>query len=263
MKTIVITGSTRGIGFGLAQNFWKRDCSVMINGRTQQSVDEGLENLSGLAPSERLSGFPCDVRNYEQIEALWETAKKHFGHIDIWINNAGLAHGPVEFWNQTPEQINNVINVNMTGTLYGTRVALLGLREQGGGFLYNMEGLGSRGGQMVAGMALYGTTKAGLSYFDDAMMKECEGTPVKFGALLPGMVVTDMLVGQRMRSEEEWERTKRIFNILADRVETVTPWLVDQMLANDRNGVRISWLTRSKVMMRFLMAPFSRRNVVD
>jgi DICT domain-containing protein len=84
------------------------------------------------------------------------------------------------------------------------------------------------------------------------------------GALRPGMVLTDLVTGQyEGRPEEEWQDAKRIFNILADRVETVTPWLAQKVLANQRSGVRITWLTRRKVMGRFLAAPFHKRDLFE
>lgn len=122
---------------------------------------------------------------------------------------------------------------------------------------------GSSGGNMVKGMALYGSTKAALRFFTDQLMQEVEGTPVRVGALRPGMVVTDMLTEQFEGRPEEWQRARRIFNILADRVEPVTNWLARRILENDRNGVRISYISRSKILWRFLTAPISRRNLFE
>jgi hypothetical protein len=75
------------------------------------------------------------------------------------------------------------------------------------------------------------------------------------------MVVTDLLTNQYEDRPQDWEQAKRIFNILADRVETVTPWLAQRLLENNRTGARISWLTRRKIMWRFLTAPFSERDL--
>jgi hypothetical protein len=75
------------------------------------------------------------------------------------------------------------------------------------------------------------------------------------------MVVTDLLTGQYRDRPDEWERAKRIFNILADRVETVAPWLAERVLANTQSGARIRWLTRSKLIGRFLAAPFRKRDL--
>jgi short-subunit dehydrogenase len=110
-------------------------------------------------------------------------------------------------------------------------------------------------------MTLYSTTKYGLHYLTDALVAETQDTPVLVGALSPGMVITDMLTREEVRSEEDWESTKRIFNILADRVEDVAPWMASQILDNDRTGVRIKWLTRGKIMTRFLTAPFRKRDL--
>ena len=145
---------------------------------------------------------------------------------------------------------------------YGAKVALQGMRQQGFGTLYNMEGLGSDG-RKVEGLTLYGCTKSALRYLTDALAQEVKGSPVQVGSLSPGMVVTDLLTKQYEDRPEEWEHAQRIFNILADRVETVTPWLAEKVLNNKKNGARIKWLTRRKSMGRFLAATFRKRNLFE
>jgi NAD(P)-dependent dehydrogenase (short-subunit alcohol dehydrogenase family) len=262
MKTIVITGSTRGIGYGLADAFLNLGCAVTLNGRTQDSVEQALEGLAAKHGAERLLGHSCDVTDLQQVQALWDAAKTHWGQIDIWINNAGIAHPQMGFIDLPPERIQAVVETNVIGAMYGAKVALRGMLEQGFGVLYNMEGLGS-GGRRVEGLTLYGTTKHSLRYLTDALAQEVQGTPIQVGALRPGMVVTDMLTSQFEGQPEEWERAKRAFNILADRVETVTPWLAQKALSNDKNGARIVWLSRLKVMGRFLMAPVRQRDLFE
>lgn len=261
MKNIVITGSTRGIGYGLADSFLALGCGVAISGRTPAGVEQAVARLASKYGPDRILGQPCDVTRREQVQALWDAAQARFGVIDIWINNAGTAHPQLDFWDCSPEQIQAVVNTNVIGAMYGAQVALRGMLDQGFGSFYNMEGLGSDGSR-VEGLTLYGTTKYGLRYLTDALVQETRGTPIRVGALRPGMILTEMVTGQYgERPEEEWEAAKRIFNILADRVETVTPWLAQKVLANDRTGVRISWLTRWKVMGRFLAAPFRKRDL--
>ena len=134
--------------------------------------------------------------------------------------------------------------------------------EQGFGSIYNMEGLGSSG-PIIRGLALYGTSKSALSYLTKSMAKETQGTPILVGGLRPGMVATKLIAEQYEGHPEEWERSKRIFNILSDHVETVTPWLARKVLNNNKNGVNIVWLTRFKVLKRFLTAPFHKRKIFD
>ena len=262
MKIIVITGSTRGIGYGLADAFLELGCAAVVSGRTEASVENAMIKLSANHEAERIFGQPCDVTQVEQVQKLWDGAKARFGRIDIWINNAGINHPRRDFWDHTPEEIYAVVDTNLIGTMYGSQVAISGMLDQGFGSLYNMEGLGSDG-RRVRGMALYSSTKYGLRYLTDSLVEETRGARVLVGALSPGMVLTDMLTSEEVRAEEDWEATKRIYNILADRVEDVTPWLARQVLDNERTGIRIKWLTRSKMLTRFLTAPFRKRDLLE
>jgi NAD(P)-dependent dehydrogenase (short-subunit alcohol dehydrogenase family) len=262
MTAIVITGSTRGIGLGLSDAFLERGCRLTISGRTQEAVDRAVAELSASHGADRLHGYACDVTDFEQVQALWEAARERWGRVDIWINNAGIAHAQTPLWKQPAEEIAAVVETNVIGAMYGAKVAMKGMLGQGSGSLYNMEGLGS-GGRRVEGLTAYGTTKAALAYLTEAMVEEAKGTPVIAGAIRPGMVATDMLTQQYKEHPERWQEAKRIFNILADRVETVAPWIADRVLANTKNGAHIQWLSRGKVMGRFLTAPFAKRDLFD
>jgi NAD(P)-dependent dehydrogenase (short-subunit alcohol dehydrogenase family) len=260
MKSVVITGSTRGIGYGLADSFLILGCGVTISGRTSAGVEEALVKLSASHDPDCVSGHPSDVTDIEQVQALWDAAKARFGKIDIWINNAGISTPQMNLWDLSPEQIKTVVNTNLVGAMHGAKVAIKGMLDQGFGSLYNMEGLGSDN-RKIEGLALYGTTKCGLRYLTDSLIQETKGTPLLVGALRPGMVLTDLVTKQYDGRPDDWERAKRIFNVIADRVETVAPWLAQKVITNTRTGVRFTWLTRGKLMGRFLMAPFCRRDL--
>ena len=262
MKSVVVTGSTRGIGYGLADSFLALGCAVVVSGRTPPGVENAATELSARHGASRVLGHPCDVTQLEQAKSLWDSATARFGRIDIWINNAGVSHFRDNCWEHTEEQIRTVVETNLLGTVYCAKVAIRGMLEQGGGSLYNMEGLGSDG-RKVKGLALYGTTKFAVRYFTKSLVEETAGTPVLVGALSPGMVVTDLLMGEFKERPEDWERARRVFNILADRVETVAPWLAREVLTNDKTGARIAWLTRPKVIGRFLAAPFRKRDLFE
>lgn len=261
MKTILITGSTRGIGYGLAENFLRLGQQVVLNGRRQESVDQALEELAHKYPGERMGGFPSDMGDYTQVKSLWDAAVARFGAVDIWINNAGIAQPQSDFWELEPDTIQQLIQTNVIGAMYGAKVALAGFKEQGWGAFYNMEGLGSDG-RKVPGLTLYGTSKRALNYLTDSLAAEVKGTAILVGALSPGMVLTDLILAQyKGRPREEWESARKIFNILADRVETVTPFLAEQVLKNTKNGARINWLSPAKASWRFLTAGISKRDL--
>ena len=262
MKKIVITGSTSGIGLGLAEAFLARDCTVTISGHSQTNLDKAYQELASKYDASRILSCFCEISHYDEVTGLWNAAKAKFGQVDIWINNAGGGHPETYIWDYSPETIDKVVAANVTGAWYGMNVALKGMKEQGSGSFYNMEGLGSSG-PVIKGLALYASTKSALAYLTTAAAKEVEGTPLIVGGLRPGMVATKLIKAQYEGHPEEWKRAEPIFNILSDRVETVAPWLATKILSNTRNGVRINWLTRPKVTMRFMSAPFHKRHIFD
>ncbi len=261
-KVIVITGSTRGIGFGLADSFLQRGCSVAISGRSQAAVDAAATKLSAKYDPKCIFSYPCDVQVFEQVKALWEASKAHFGKIDIWINNAGTSGEQKMVWEIPPEETRAIIDTNIAGLIYGSQVAVKGMLEQGYGAVYNMEGMGSDG-RKHNGLSLYGTSKYAVHYFTESLVNETKGKPIIIGALRPGMVITDLITDRYKDRPEDFENAKRIFNIIADRVENVTPWLADHILDNRSTGATISYLSQWKLMSRFVTSRFRKRNVFD
>lgn len=259
-KVVVITGSTRGIGLGLAEAFLAAGCRVVISGRSSERVEAALAGLVEKARDTALLGQACDVSQYEQVQALWEKAMAHFGRVDIWINNAGLSNDAAPYWQLAPEAYRTVVMTNILGAMHGARVALAGMLQQGFGAIYNMEGMGSDG-RKHPGLTPYGASKYALRYLSDALALEARGTPVLVGALRPGMVVTELLQRPASMSEAEWQRARRVFNLLADRIENVAPWLARQMLANRSNGGRFKYLTTGRLLSRILRMPFQKRTL--
>ncbi len=115
MKNIVITGSTRGIGFGLADAFLARGCRVMISGRKAEVVQQSVAELAQKYSKDTVYGNACDVTAYDQVQTLWAAAKSLFGTVDIWINNAGQGNTLTNFWELTPEKMKVVVRHQRPG----------------------------------------------------------------------------------------------------------------------------------------------------
>ncbi len=260
MKTIVITGSTRGIGYGLADEFLARGCQVVVNGRSPASVEKAIATLSQKYGPDRVVGQPGDVTRLEDHQALWDTAVARFAQVDIWINNAGIGHPMRMVWELPEELINQVIDIDLKGLIFGAQVAIRGMMAQGFGHVYNMEGFGSDG-RTRPGLSLYGSTKSAVRFLSRSLTKETANTPVKVSTLSPGMVITEFITGQYKDDPQGLEDAKQIFNTLADKVETVTPWLAEKVLANDKSGAHINWLTNAKIIQRFATARFTKRDL--
>ena len=261
MKTIVITGSTRGIGYGLADSFAALGCSIVLSGRKRENVEQAVKRLAEKHPSAGIAGFPCDVRELGQVQKLWDEAIKQFGQVDIWINNAGISNAMAPAWTLPQNDIERVIQTNIIGAINGCSVAVTNMLKQGHGAVYNMEGLGSEKYRHIAGMSLYAMTKAALRYYDDSLFQELKGKPVIAGAIQPGMVVTDLITAQSDGNEAQFKQVKWITNIIGNSVEEVTPWIAAKVLANTKNGARFRFMNTGKTMLRFLTAPFSKRDL--
>lgn len=261
MKTLVITGSTRGIGLGLAREFLKRGCRVMLSGRSKDTLDKALEALGGEFGQDNVYGTTCDVGVYESVQALWDAAAARFGTIDIWINNAGVNTPSVPLWELSARDISTVVATNLIGTMFGCKVAMQGMLRQGSGRIYLFEGHGSDD-RKVMGLAPYGATKRAVRYLHQSLQLDIKDTPVQIGAISPGIVLTDLILDQlKAAAPEKRTQNIKIFNILADTVETVTPWLAERVLADTKPASRIAWLTGPKAMGRFLTAGFRKRDL--
>jgi NAD(P)-dependent dehydrogenase (short-subunit alcohol dehydrogenase family) len=265
---IVITGSTRGLGFQLAREFLRCGCAVVIAGRTGAAVDAALAGLRSEFPRATLHGIPCDVAEPSQVQALWDGAVKALGGVDHWINNAGIGQPTTAIWDLEPGLMEAVVRTDLLGVLYGARVAMRGMASQprekgrGPGAIWFMEGHGSDG-RIMRGLSVYGAAKRALRYVARALAVEAQGTGVFVGALSPGIMLTDFTMKELGREDPAArERTKRVFNILADRPETVAAYLAPRILAVRRTGTLLVWLTGPKILFRFLFAGLLRRRVM-
>ncbi len=254
MKNIVITGSTRGIGLAMAEEFLRAGCNVTLSGRGETLPDTATKRLSGFV--DKYIYIPCNVQSKESLQMLWIKSAEKCDAIDIWINNAGQ-NAPYKFaWETAESYTQNIINTNITGMIFGSQVAAEMMLKQGGGAIYSMEGLGSND-MIQKKTILYGTTKRALTYFMKGLAKELEGTGVIAGRLSPGMMLTDFITKDPDGNESEVIRDgqfKRIFNILADTPETVAKFFIPEMLCNTKNDKHIAWLTNTKAALRFMSA---------
>ncbi len=249
-KTIVITGSTRGIGLGLAREFSALGHQLVINGRTKEKVTEIVGELQKTNPD--VIGVCGSVSEKETHLKLTEQAVSAFGKIDIWINNAGIPQPYKIFTDIDDKDINKLIDTNIKGLIWGTGIAARQMIKQGFGKIFNMEGFGSDG-RIMNKLTVYGTTKRAVNYFTKSVSKEIKNTPIQIGILSPGMVRTDFLNDPMISgSPEELKKFKKVYDILAEDVDVVSKFLVNQILKSSKNYDRIEFLTKTKMIFKLL-----------
>jgi len=188
-KAAVITGGTRGLGFGIAQAYIRAGAKVVVASRTRESVEAAvlvLEEMGGEA-----GGIKCDVGILEDVESLARYTIKKYGKFDVWVNNAGLspAYGPTIHIPHNQNEI--VFRTNMMGTYYGSLTAMKHFLERGEGKLINMSGRGDNG--PVPLQNAYGSSKAWMRSFTIALAEEYKESGVGIYLFKPGIVDTDML----------------------------------------------------------------------
>lgn len=252
MANFVITGSTQGIGRALARCAAAQGHGVVVSGRDPAVVAAAAAQLQS-AGSGRVVGIAADVTDPAQVESLWTRAVETLGRVDVWINNAGVAHTTRRIVDVTAADVRTMVTTNMLGTIHGSQVAARGMSAQGGGRIFNILGGGSDG-EYFPGMGIYGSTKRGLDYFTRALARELAGTPVLVGRVRPGVIVTEGVIREIKADPAGFARSRRMMNVLCDLPDTVAPYLLERMLAFDKSGGKIAWLSGGKIARRMLMS---------
>lgn len=268
MKTVVITGSTRGFGLCQAKKFKELGYNVVVSGTSDANCDRALAELQGINPaSTRAIKVLCNVTDAEQLQNLWDTAVAEFGAVDIWVNNAGVNSPDKPVYELTAHEIGFILDTDLKGTILGSKVAFAGMLKQGFGQIYNVEGYGSNDA-MMTGLTLYGTAKRAVTYFTDSLSKESHdvaGDRIKVCKLTPGIMITDFIKTANGGAThiELPEKTKKIYNILGDYPETIADYVVPRMAANEKNGYNVVWLSSTRAASRFLLAGVRKRNFFE
>lgn len=260
MASVVITGSSKGIGFGLGKAFLLSGHNVVFCGSnadtTQNAQSKVADQCQSKLPQARF--FPCDTTQPEQVKALWDYAKGEFSQVDLWINNAGLARTGWSILDIPTSEIHRMVQTNLIGTVNGCRVAAKGMSDQGEGKIFNILGGGSDG-EYFPGMGIYGSTKRALDYFTNALTKELKNTGVLVGKIRPGMIITEAIIREAQENPETFARSRKLMNNLVDQVDTVAPYLAKRMLETKKSGQKIAWLNGGKIAGRMLAGLFRKR----
>ena len=263
MKTVVITGSARGLGLEMAKVFRSQNYNVVISDINEENLIKAENTLKEMESEAQVASCKCNVTISDDISKLIAFVQEKFGTIDIWINNAGVNQPEKAIWELTEEEINFVLDVDLKGAIMGSRLIMQEMIRQKSGAIYNIEGYGSNDATML-GLSIYGTSKRAITYFTEALAKENEvrQTGIIVGKLSPGIMITDFIVNAVGDKEKITlsEKTKKVYNILGDYPDVVANFLVNGMIKNTRNNAKIEWLTNRKAAWRFMTAAFNKRD---
>lgn len=200
-KVALITGGTKGIGYGIAQSLIKQGVNVAITGRSLVSAQEAAKQLNQESKtSAKAIGLEADVRNLESQEQAVQQVLKQFGKLDIVLANAGLGHfGSIE--DLTKEQWNETIDTNLTGVFNSIKASLNALKETKG---YYITISSLAGTNFFAGGSAYNASKFGVTGFTQAVMLDLRQYGIKVSTIMPGSVST-YFNGNEPNESDAWK----------------------------------------------------------
>jgi 3-oxoacyl-[acyl-carrier protein] reductase len=184
----IVTGGTRGIGRAVALALLGEGGSVVITGRSQESVDSAVDELAkACGDANRVGGEAVDVRSRDDVDTLMASAVRRFGGLDVVVNNAGLGIFKATETMSDAEWA-AVMETNVTGAFFMSRAAIPILRQSGGGWIINIASLA--GVNPFAGGGAYCASKAALIALSEAMMQEVRFDGIRVSVVMPGSVAT-------------------------------------------------------------------------
>lgn len=200
-KTALITGGTKGIGYGIAKAFLKEGINVALTGRTKATAMDAAKQLNASGNDRaRALGLVSDVRNFESQQKAVEQTLAAFGNLDIVIANAGLGHfGPVE--DISIAQWNETIDTNLTGPFYSLKASVDQLKKNKGYFITISSLAGTN---FFKGGTAYNASKFGLTGFTQAAMLDLRDHGVKVSTIMPGSVST-YFNGNEPSAKDAWK----------------------------------------------------------
>ena len=214
MKTVLITGSSRGIGAAIARRL-NDEYKIVLN--YKNSKDECFKLLYELRETNpNVIAIKADVSNEDDVNMMFEVAEKNFGNVDVLINNAGISHfsliQDIEF-----ETWKNVINTNLNSVFLNSKRAIPHMISNQYGVIINMSSIwGDFGASMEA---LYSTSKGGINTFTKAMAKELAPSGIRVNAIAPGIVDTDLMRNDFTNEELEALKSEVSINRFAEPSE--------------------------------------------
>ena len=184
-KTVLITGGTKGIGYGIAEVLLKEKMKVAITSRSQKAADEAAKKLNASGVGEAF-GIAADVRDLKSQEQAVGAIMKKWGSLDVLIANAGIGHfGSIE--TLTAEQWRETIDTNLTGVFYSVKASLEHLKKSKG-YIITIASLA--GTNFFAGGSAYNASKFGLVGFTQALMLDVRQAGIRATTIMPGSVAT-------------------------------------------------------------------------
>ena len=205
-QTALVTGGSRGLGEAIARRLGRGGAAVCVNyvsqARAAEAVVEQIRSEGAQAIAVR-----ADVGDPAQVQQMVHRAVKELGSVSILVNNAGIAsRGTLETYD--PQAMERMRRINVDGVIHATRAVVAGMKERRFGRIINISSIAGHG-TTIPGNTFYAATKAAVSVLTRRFAMELGPFGITVNAVAPGLILTDMVRGER--SEQEYhDLIKRI-----------------------------------------------------
>jgi NAD(P)-dependent dehydrogenase (short-subunit alcohol dehydrogenase family) len=242
-QVAIITGASRGLGKAMAVELAKEGASVAVAARTVEAgqgplpgtIHETVETIRKLGGEAR--AVQCDVTNENDVTAMVEQVKKHYGRIDILINNAGITT-PESFIKLTTKKWDLVIEVNLKGTFLCSQAVLPHMIERKSGHIINLSSVLAK---TVKFSIPYGVTKAAIERLTLGLAKEMKKHNIAVNALRPDFTVTEAVTVFLKETDTTGWQTPEMWGkyaalVASQDAESLTGRILDEPALNELFG---------------------------
>jgi NAD(P)-dependent dehydrogenase (short-subunit alcohol dehydrogenase family) len=211
MKTALITGGSKGIGYGIAEILVREGWKVAITGRQASLVEASFKKLNAIKDGSAI-GLVADVKNFEQQKTAVEKTVRTFGQLDVLIANAGVGYfGSIDTFD--PKLWHETIDTNLTGVFYSVKACYEALKKSKG-YIITIGSLA--GANFFAGGSSYNASKFGLLGFTQAVMLDARAHGIKVSTIMPGSVATEFN-NHTPNAQDSWKiQPEDIGNLVLD-----------------------------------------------
>ena len=224
MKTILITGATSGIGLAAAKKLANDENQLILCGRRQQKLDEISKELSAIT---NVLSLCFDVSDKNEVNKILGNLPEKFSSVDILINNAGNAHGLDTIQEGSLDDWDNMIDSNVKGLLYVSRVIMPTMIENQNGHIINIGSLAGR--EVYKKGNIYCATKHAVNAISKAMRIDLNKTGIKVSEINPGLVETDF---SNVRFKGDSDRAEKVYQgykaLQADDIADIIEFVINR-----------------------------------
>ena len=205
-KVVVITGAARGIGKAIALGMAEEGAAVMLADIDGKEAEKTAVDINASGGDAR--AFELDVSQKEQVRAVVEKILQQDGHIDVWINNAGIA-GVAKFMETSEEEWDQIMNINLKSVYYCCQAVIPSMVANGAGKIINIASIAAKIGGGLLGSTTYAASKAGMIGLSKGLALEFSGSGINVNVIAPGSITTD-ITRKYMTEQQQVDSIKRI-----------------------------------------------------